>query len=594
MSETVLSTLCGICHSKPPKYKCPRCGARTCSLPCVQKHKARADCNGKRNPAAFIPLNRLKTDAGIDHDYNFLTSIERARQLAEKDVVEERRLLTEKELHPPNEDEYFRKVWKGDDLLHLPVQPHKHPYKKPFGEDGPAVTDGFDRHVRHRLRQLDIKVIRAPQGLARHKANKTAFNRRTQTINWQVEWLVFDASRLDILALRNQETSPLRILQKTLEGEPLHQGLAAAITWRCNHLDRQSREAQEPAEDEADPDESPRKRRKTHHKSKPNQQSRFCQHASSSAWFNPAPSTFQSPFTSAWSTTTPTAQITFPLEEQLATWRFYLVKHAVPEPKPISNFPIKAEQLISNNNKNRCTTLLQLQPTSNLTDALSGRTIVEFPTVLVMPPGGVIPDGYAVGDWPRRTPEEQSNGATFGRYPGSHNDNNNDGAGKKRPFASTTRGGRGGKFGGTAGAAGRGQKRAKLGNGEVSRRPGGNREPQSDDEDGGDDAEEGEVDSDGEDVVVKRDLAGADVQEESAEESSSSSESESDSSSSSEDDSDEDSDSDREEADEDGEIKEEGGDVQKEEEDEDEAPPEEQSTRKPVAGLVDYGSSDEE
>ena len=47
---------CDVCHEQPHKYRCPGCGVRSCSLPCVQQHKAASGCSGKRDRLAFVPL----------------------------------------------------------------------------------------------------------------------------------------------------------------------------------------------------------------------------------------------------------------------------------------------------------------------------------------------------------------------------------------------------------------------------------------------------------------------------------------------------------------------------------------------------------
>ncbi|KAL2265236.1 hypothetical protein VTJ83DRAFT_6336 [Remersonia thermophila] len=555
MSGTVLSTLCGICHSQPPKYKCPRCGARTCSVQCVQKHKARADCNGQRNPAAYVPLNRLKTDAGIDHDYNFLASIERARQQAEREIVESRQLLAEQELHPPNEDRAFHKIWQGEELRHVPV--HKGQYKKRPGQDGSAMG-GFDRHVRRRLRYLDIEVVTMPQGMARQKENQTSFNRRTQTINWQVEWLVFSASELDMPGLQDRDKNPLRVVHKSLEGTPIHRALATALNWHCGQLDRQSREGRDPVvtDDEADSgaDEPPRKKRKTPQGPKSGTATAehpfpFLQQPSDSAWLA-APSTIQSPFTSAWSTTATRSHVEFTPEEQLTTWRFYLVRHSVPTKLPTKSTATK--------HASHHKPIFPLSATDTLSDALPGRTVLEFPTLIAVPPGANIPEGYAVGDWPRRPPRErnvpQNETASEKRQEG--------GEGRKRAF-----GGRGGKANGTN--FGRGQKRAKLERGARfdPRPPGLKGRESSPDSDG---AEEGEIDSEGEDVLVGQEAPSLPFleNEEEAEQ--------------------EETEGEYRDAAEGAKASGKGLDGEEGE------APEEESSRKPGGGLVDYGSSDED
>jgi hypothetical protein len=105
------------------KYRCPGCSARTCSLPCYKRHQQWAQCNGKRDPAKFVKKSQLATPAGIDHDYNFLTSIERGLEKA-------------------------RRAAKG--------------------------RQASDQH----FAVAGVAVIRAPKGLSRQKDNKTHQNKK--------------------------------------------------------------------------------------------------------------------------------------------------------------------------------------------------------------------------------------------------------------------------------------------------------------------------------------------------------------------------------------------------------------------------------
>ncbi|KAH6851164.1 hypothetical protein B0I37DRAFT_353537 [Chaetomium sp. MPI-CAGE-AT-0009] len=496
MSETVLSALCSICHTEPPKYKCPRCNARTCSLPCIQKHKARADCDGVRNPRAFMPLNQLKTAAGIDHDYNFLSSIERARERTEKNVIEARQLLSEKELRPQNQDKVFQKVWYGDELRHVPAQ--SQPYRKHGRpQEAPALIEGFDKHIRRRLRYLDIEATIMPKGMARQKDNKTSWNRRTQSINWQVEWLVYRGSDLGFPGQKDDQ-QPLRILHKTLEGTPFHTALATALDWHRGQLDRQSHGQPDPDEtdNETDPDERssppPPKKRKTLYPSNANSKKQQPQHQhqsptqdpSTSAW-PAAPHTSQYPFTSAWSRTTTRPHVDRTLEEELLTWDFYLVSTA----------PVRAAK-----------TLVPLGAAENLTGVLAGRTVLEFPTVVAMPRGGGVPAGCVVGLGERREKRRGDlgrgvrggfGGGGFGGGGGGDGGNNSN---KKRAFEGGYRAREWDQRGGAAGGYGRGGKRGRY----ESRGPvRAAVEQQQKDEDGDEDeAEEGEVNSDGGEVIT--------------------------------------------------------------------------------------------
>ncbi|KAF9695726.1 hypothetical protein EKO04_005930 [Ascochyta lentis] len=153
-NQTLLSSLCSVCNIKESKYKCPGCSARTCSLPCVKRHKQWAQCSGKRDPTKYVKKSQLATPAGIDHDYNFLSGIERDLEKSEKSV-------TEKGL-----DVGLNARPKGDQTQRMDYQ----------------------------LAAAGVKVIRAPKGMSRAKENKT-HRSNNKNIIWTVEWIGEDKSR---------------------------------------------------------------------------------------------------------------------------------------------------------------------------------------------------------------------------------------------------------------------------------------------------------------------------------------------------------------------------------------------------------------
>ncbi|KAI1352760.1 hypothetical protein F5Y01DRAFT_278595 [Xylaria sp. FL0043] len=210
MADPLLTSLCTICRIQPPRYKCPRCSARTCSLPCVKKHKTWSSCNGERDPTVYVPLDKLKTDAGIDHDYNFLTGIERSVERAERILRGDRDILPQESAQPP---------------------PHKKTrFNKGQSRGRTTVDDGprkWDRFAVHRLRELGIHVSSLPYGMTRSKENKTSWNRRTKTINWQVEWLLFDDT--DCSPATDNQPPSKRILYKALDETPLRDAFAEAL-----------------------------------------------------------------------------------------------------------------------------------------------------------------------------------------------------------------------------------------------------------------------------------------------------------------------------------------------------------------------------
>lgn len=130
-------------HAKPYKYCCPRCSSRTCSLPCQKRHKQWASCSGLRDPAAYVKRSDLATPKGIDHDYNYLTSIERQIDTAERDCESRGILLF---------DESAKRK-------------RSQPVKG-------AVA------LENAIKQCRVVVDRAPKGMSRQKQNATYWDKR--------------------------------------------------------------------------------------------------------------------------------------------------------------------------------------------------------------------------------------------------------------------------------------------------------------------------------------------------------------------------------------------------------------------------------
>lgn len=151
MDTLPLTALCCICHSAEWRYRCPRCSTKTCSLPCVTKHKQRASCNGKRDPAAYQKKNQLQTEAGIDHDFNFLTGVERAFDKADHDAKT-----------------------RGISLGGKPASYPKHSHQ----------------NVERALVESEVDIRRAPKGMSRSRLNRTEYINRSPhyCLNWTVEW----------------------------------------------------------------------------------------------------------------------------------------------------------------------------------------------------------------------------------------------------------------------------------------------------------------------------------------------------------------------------------------------------------------------
>ncbi|KAJ5747045.1 uncharacterized protein N7511_008741 [Penicillium nucicola] len=176
-SDALLSDLCSICHVNPPKYRCPRCSTRTCSLPCTRRHKLWSQCSGVRDPAAYLKRKELSTESAFDRDFNFITGIERGLERADRDA-DNRGIDLSREI-------------QGEDI----------------GDDSQDLNTGLKRKYPHRglvkgeagfLRAAEaagVQVIRAPKGMSRNKQNASRLHPKHKYLAWTVEWVASDGSK---------------------------------------------------------------------------------------------------------------------------------------------------------------------------------------------------------------------------------------------------------------------------------------------------------------------------------------------------------------------------------------------------------------
>ncbi|OJJ51112.1 hypothetical protein ASPZODRAFT_127125 [Penicilliopsis zonata CBS 506.65] len=162
-TDAVLSSLCTICHTNTPKYRCPRCSTQTCSLACSRRHKLWSQCSGVRDPAAYLRRNELATESAFDRDFNFITGIERRLERAERDV--ENRGIPTLEDHAEGTIGGKRKRTNEPRLAKGEV-----PFLR--GAESAGVT-----------------VVRAPKGMSRSKMNASRWFTKQKCLNWTVEWV---------------------------------------------------------------------------------------------------------------------------------------------------------------------------------------------------------------------------------------------------------------------------------------------------------------------------------------------------------------------------------------------------------------------
>jgi len=65
------NNLCQECKVAEFCYQCPGCGFRSCSLTCCRAHKERLQCNGRRDRTTFLRLGQM-SDHTLTSDFHFL------------------------------------------------------------------------------------------------------------------------------------------------------------------------------------------------------------------------------------------------------------------------------------------------------------------------------------------------------------------------------------------------------------------------------------------------------------------------------------------------------------------------------------------
>jgi hypothetical protein len=164
-------------------------------LPCTRRHKLWSECSGVRDPTVFKPKSQLVTPSGVDHDYNFLHSIEHKIERSEKRIVEDRGLVERGELAAARRDQ-------NPDEWRVKMQKRKrhNPGQEP---------------IERSLKMMRTTVELAPKGMKRSGENATTWSKARRTIYWQVEWV--------------RESNAGRSLSKVMGNRPIGEAYAELL-----------------------------------------------------------------------------------------------------------------------------------------------------------------------------------------------------------------------------------------------------------------------------------------------------------------------------------------------------------------------------
>ncbi|KAG9186546.1 hypothetical protein G6011_09654 [Alternaria panax] len=327
----LLSELCSICHSDKFKYKCPGCGARTCSLPCYKRHQQNAQCSGKRDPTRFVKKSDLVTPKGIDHDYNFLSGIERNLQKAERVA--------------------------GATAESTP-------------QDGLSSRQRAGVSYSKLEYAAGVKIIQAPKGMSRQKENKShmsATKKASRNIVWTVEW--FDETKKRVIT-ETSSTQPIKdalpFVQHGTDGTSKKRKLNSEAPHRKGSPTNSTPEPQDDvapsSTDQGQSDQRP-------HVNSELQVNNAEPEAISPARGTPAPEQ---------------KELVSKRQTDMAETRLLDHRDDRPSIQSMGNGQHRVFLLKPRTSTNRHV-LVPLDPSLTLGESLHGRTILEFPTVYVFP-----------------------------------------------------------------------------------------------------------------------------------------------------------------------------------------------------------------
>lgn len=168
-------TVCSICHVDAPKYICPSCGVRTCSLNCVKRHKRQTECTGERDQSRFIPKEKLtKDEHNVNRDYNFLLNLGRKIEVSKQDLSKTaKNVMKRAKRNGPNNPN------KRQNRLRL------------FPNNGlmPLIEERFSDLSNISIKRKDTILIHLPPGMSRSLSNKTGYDKKSGSFIWTIEWI---------------------------------------------------------------------------------------------------------------------------------------------------------------------------------------------------------------------------------------------------------------------------------------------------------------------------------------------------------------------------------------------------------------------
>ncbi|CAM0885723.1 unnamed protein product [Alopecurus aequalis] len=172
---------CQECGEHPWKYRCPGCSRLTCSLPCVQAHKRRTACSGKRPRTDPVPISHFD-DNQLLSDYSFLEEASQARESAHRLIAG---------------------------------------FGRNYPEGRGAILPSWLSYLRKGAHLRGVRLCFLPSGMTRRDQNRSRYLNGKDCIYWTLEWK-FNST--DIILTDHQideHATLLSLLEKHLSPTPL-------------------------------------------------------------------------------------------------------------------------------------------------------------------------------------------------------------------------------------------------------------------------------------------------------------------------------------------------------------------------------------
>lgn len=189
-----MSEPCSICLENGFKYTCPACGAKTCSVECVKRHKLRSECTGIVDPTKFVPNKDLTANQSlVNRDYNYLLNFERTLELSKVDIKTSAKNV------------FKRGFGQGQGQKRQKVEATRDPRAE-------QVKQVFPNEPQTSIKRQNTLVVHLPPGMSRAMQNKSGYDKKASAFTWTIEWVPVDSdgnALKSFISFRLKESLPL-------------------------------------------------------------------------------------------------------------------------------------------------------------------------------------------------------------------------------------------------------------------------------------------------------------------------------------------------------------------------------------------------